>query len=548
MRTSDTIAAARLNGDAPRLQTRTVDVAVLGSHVTTNLLAAILARHGLTVALVPMPGDADAPAGETTVPYTAELFLLLGTRFDVPEIADLAMFDRLPPQLRRSCGVKRSLSFLYHRRGRSQDPREAVQFHVPGEHAEWHLHRPAVDAYTQGLALSYGAVLAAAPPQALEHLGDRVRLLLGDDEALEAACVVDGAARPLVQAPLAPGARHRTRLMTTRMRGVMAFERRVPLARYEHALPFSEGTVLHVFDGGWIQLAPFDNHPEAATGECAVTVSVDPERYPWRAETPDEHLMALLAELPDVRGQFAGASRTRPWHVEESRIGERDAGPSRYVLFDRAALRHDLLLSRDLTVGLELVHAAAAGLLGAVARGEPLGHAALAPVRDLQHGLFTAHDRLVAAARTATGSFELFNAFLRVWLLWSILSALAVKRARLDAAAAGDWSALEQFERGPYWFGIPPSLPGMLDACWRHVEAAGQRQVPHSVAAARIFARLRHGRIVPPLYRFGAPDARVYRFTPARRLLMLAWVKTLAPAEFRRLLTPENVTGGRPAT
>lgn len=546
MRVADTISA-HLNGDGPRLQIRTADVAVLGSHVTTNLLAAILARHGLTVALVPMPGDADAPAGETTVPYTAELFLLLGTRFDVPEIADLAMFDRLPPQLRRSCGVKRSLSFLYHRRGRSQDPREAVQFHVPGEHAEWHLHRPAVDAYTQGLALSHGAVLVAAPPQALEHLGDRVRLVLGDGESLEAACVVDGAARPLVQAPLAPGARHRTRLMTTRMRGVMAFEQRVPLARYEHALPFSEGTVLHAFDGGWIQLAPLDNHSDAGTGECAVTVSIDPDRYPWRVETPGEYLTALLADLPDVRAQLAGASRTRAWHVDDGWIGERDAGPSRYVLFDRAALRHDLLLSRDLTVGLELVHAAATGLLGAAARGEPLGAAALAPVRELQHGLFEAHDRLVAAARTATASFELFNAFLRVWLLWSILSALALKRARIDAATAGDWSALEQFDRGPYWFTVPHSLPGVLDASWNDIEAAGRRQIPNGVAAGRIFARLRRERLVPPLYRFGDPDARVYRFSTARRLLMLAWVKTLAPKEFRRLLTPENVTGGRPA-
>jgi hypothetical protein len=50
---------------------------------------------------------------------------------------------------------------------------------------------------------------------------------------------------------------------------------------------------------------------------------------------------------------------------------------------------------------------------------------------------------------------------------------------------------------------------------------------------------------VPPLYKFGDPAARYYHFTLGRRLLMLAWVKTVAPADFKRLLSRENVTGRR---
>ena len=540
------IASPRVARARPQAPTRTFDVAIVGSHLTTNLLAAILARHGLRVALATTPGDAEAPAGETTVPYTAELFLLLGERFDVPEIAALGSFDRLPPQLRRTCGVKRSLSFLHHRRGRSHDPRESVQFHVPAEHAEWHLYRPAVDDYTRRLALGCGAVAVPAPKSIAERDG-AVHVELGDGEQIEAACLIDGAARPLVAAATAPSTRHVTRLMTTRMRGVAGFEDRVQLSRYEHALPFSGGTTMHAFHGGWIQVAPFDNHPEATTVECSVTVSLDPQHHPARDRTPDEHLAAVLAELPDVRAQLADAERTREWFVDDAWPGTRDAGPSRCVLFDRAALRHDLLLSRELTAGLELTHAAAATLLAAAARGEPLGPDALAPLRELQRGLFETHDRFVAAARAASADFGLFNAFLRVWLLWSILSALALKRARLDAATLGDWSALERFDRGAFWFDVPPALPGLLDRCFADIEAAGRRAVPKSVAAERIFARLRREPIVPPLYRFGDPDARVYRFTLARRLLMLAWVKTRAPAEFRRLLTAENITATSPA-
>jgi FADH2 O2-dependent halogenase len=65
-------------------------------------------------------------------------------------------------------------------------------------------------------------------------------------------------------------------------------------------------------------------------------------------------------------------------------------------------------------------------------------------------------------------------------------------------------------------------------------------------AAGRIFARLRRERFVPPLYAFGDPEARYYYyyyyFTRARRLRMLLWAKTTAPADFRRLLTADNVT------
>ena len=52
----------------------------------------------------------------TTVPYTAELLYLLADRFAVPELADLAMFGRLPAWLQASSGVKQSLGFVYHRR------------------------------------------------------------------------------------------------------------------------------------------------------------------------------------------------------------------------------------------------------------------------------------------------------------------------------------------------------------------------------------------------------------------------------------------------
>src|SRR5215211_3914601 len=112
----------------------TYDVAILGNHLASGLLAAILARHGVRVVLMGAPADQVEPSGDSTVPYTTAVFQLLAERFEVPEIAAFAHFVDLPERVRRSSGIKKSLAFLHHTPGRGHEPRHTVQFHVPGEH------------------------------------------------------------------------------------------------------------------------------------------------------------------------------------------------------------------------------------------------------------------------------------------------------------------------------------------------------------------------------------------------------------------------------
>ncbi|MFL6073179.1 MAG: hypothetical protein ACJ73S_07240 [Mycobacteriales bacterium] len=526
------------------------DVVILGDHLATALLAAILGRNGLRVALVATGTDRELPAGETTVPYTAELFALLGQRFDVPEIGEMAIFDNLPEHVRARCGAKRNLGFLYHRAGRPHDPREALQFTVPGEHAEWHLYRPAVEEYAAGIALKHGVARydSVPVPGGVRVRGGGVEVRLAGGQPLAGEYLVDGSgdasvlpagvAGPDPSAPL-----HRARLLHGRLAGVRPFESVVPLRRYRKAGPWSQGTLTHAFDGGWIQVAPYGD------GTCGVTVSLDPTRYPEAryADTPvppEQEFHQLVGAFPELREQFGEAWAVGPWreYPHWPAIAPQCAGP-RWSLFDRAAGRQDLLLSRDVTMSLELVHATAAALLRTAERGDWADSAPARLAADYQRQLFDCHDRFVAAARTASSDFPLWNAFLRVWLLWTILSALSLKRARLDAERAADWAGVEHFVRGEYWYDVPAGLPELLDGVLTDLEGVRNGLAP-AAAAEDTFHRLRQGRFVPPLYRFGDPDARYYRFTRMRRLRMLVWTKTTAPPDFRRLLTVENVTAG----
>lgn len=541
------VAAA--NGHRPQHE-----VAVVGVHMSTALLATVLARQGVDVVLIPSVVDGTHPAGESTVPYTAELFFLLARRFGVPEIAGMGMFDELPTAIRRTSGVKRNLGFLYHRPGRPHDPGNALQFNVPGEHAEWHPYRPDVEPWLVELAAKSGAHVVPAPAHDI-HVDASGATVLTSAGAVSAAFVVDGSGDPKIAAALSgspdgtpPGSRplrQGVRLLHTHLHGVRPFEAVVSLERYGRANAWHGGTLLHAFPGGWLQVAPFGNHDEGVNSLASVSVSLPPDA---RGADPESAWRYLIDRYPDLGRQFDKAVPTGPWQEDGDRpFAAAVAHGPRHLLLDRAAARHDLLLARDLTMSLELVYAAAVTLIEMSrtrAWGTPGGLSRITQVAWFQADLFDYHDRVVAAARIATGDFVLWNAFLRAWLLWSILSALSLKRARLDgeAGTTAGWSGTEHFDRGAFWFDVPGGLPELLDAVLGDIEAVAAGTLGARQAAEKVFRRLRRNRIVPPLYAFGNPDARFYTFGPARRIRMLLWAKSVAPRDFRRLLTPDNVT------
>jgi FADH2 O2-dependent halogenase len=539
----------RTPGQLAERRPQHVDVAVLGSHLTTGLLASILGRHGVRVALVPSRTDALTLAGETTVPYTAELFFLLGSRFDVPEIQAMGRYSELPASIRATSGGKQNLGFLYHRAGQRQRPAEALQFVVPSEHAEWHLHRPEVDAYAAELARGYGAAVFSSParPGGVQAGPDDVCVDLEDGTRIRAEFLVDGSDDPrLLPSGVAAAdnarPRHRARLLSAVLAGVQPAESYLPPQRCgPGAGPWSAGTLTHVFDGGWLQLVGYG--PDRAT--CGVTVSLDPGRHPVSAETPAAEFRRLTGCFPDIERAFGAATVVRPWQrLQDWPSAVACCSGPRWFLFDRAAGRHDAVLSGDVTVSLEVLHATAGALLD-VARSGNWAGGELNRVGSFQLSLFGFQDRLVCAARTATGDFRLWNAFLRVWLLWSILSALSVQRARLDATAGtrpDGWSGVGRLENGQFWYEVPRGLPQFVDDALAELENVRQGG-PAGGAAERILARLRTEPFIPPLFDFGDPRARLYVFSPQRRQLMQAWVETVAPADFRRLLTEENATG-----
>lgn len=533
------------------------DVALVGAHLASNLLAAVLARRGLRVLLVDCEADARTPAGETTVPYTAEVFFTLARRFDIPELAAFGLTCDLPDRVRRSSGVKRSLSFLYHRAGQPQNPDHAVQFNVPGEHSEWHMFRPDVDAYAHEVACQYGARVPRHRRRISEFArlpgGDGVSVTTEDGVSYRARYLVDaiGMESPIVAKLGGPDPvaelRTRSRVMTAHLTGVQQFEDRVPLAAYPKASPWSVGTISHLFHGGWIQIAHFDNHPEAGTARASVAVSLDPDAFGDLAKDPEAAFRTLLDRFPQLAETFAGAVTATNWTFDElwQRTVTQTVG-ERHFLFERSASRNDFFLSRDVTMAAELVYALAPVLLEA-ARTDDWSPERFAPVAAFQRELIAFNDRIISAARIATHDFRLWNAFSRVWLLWSMLAALSLKSTRNHALRSGDWRPTHRLDEGAFWFALPKGLPELLEQTFAWTEEVREGRLTPGAAADRIWQALDAAPFTPPLYGFADPDDRYYHFTLSKRLKALAWTKTVAPVEFRSMLTKENLTNVPPS-
>ncbi|MFC8521115.1 NAD(P)/FAD-dependent oxidoreductase, partial [Streptomyces sp. NPDC057257] len=406
--------AAAASATAPSPGIPRHKVAVLGAHLGGAMLAAILARAGVDVVLVDSRHDSEIPAGETTVPYTAEVFELLARRYGVPELAALGHFGQLPEQVRRTSGLKSSIGFVYARPGARVRPHQVLQFNVPSEHGESHLYRPDVDAWVHRVAVGHGARVPRNRPALSEVRGEAgdFTVELTDGTAVAAEFVVDmsGPDAPMLTR-LGPGPalrplRHSSRVLTAHLRGVRPLERRVDPG--VGGTPWTGGTTQVVFPGGWIQLVPFGAERTGEEALTSVSVSLDTKLWPQGSASAEEDFHHLVAQFPDLAWQFADATVVRPWTSAEGwqYAATATTGPG-FVVLDRSAVRCDFTLSRDVTLTAELVHAAAAHLIAAHEDGD-WSEARFSGLASLQASLIEHSERLLGTALTATTDFRLW--------------------------------------------------------------------------------------------------------------------------------------------
>jgi FADH2 O2-dependent halogenase len=522
-------------------------VAILGSGLAGSILGACLARNGAEVLIVDAGVHPRFAIGESTIPYTSLMMRMVSERYQVPEVKWLATYEMTYANISTNVGIKRNFGYVYHRPGLRQNPLEVNQFITPrANYTDNHFFRQDVDAFMLSTAVKYGATVKQRTKVVDVDIDDEgVTIIPDSGDPYRARFVVDasGFRSPLAQKlelrQKPTRLRHHSRSVFTHMLDVLPYEKTVPKGIHGNPSPWSQGTLHHIFPGGWLWVIPFDNNPRATNPLCSVGLNLDPRLHPEPEHSAEEEFRRFLASFPSIAPQFADARPVRGW-VRTGRLqySSRQTVGYRWCLTSHAAGFVDPLYSRGLSNSMEIINALGWRLLNAL-RDDDFDVERFAYVQKLEQNLLDYNDDLVASSYTAFGDWHLWDAWFRVWGLQQILATFEAGSAYVNFRSTRNPAALERLERQAPYGALPDYGP--LRSLLRHVidttRAVQEDGADPKAAAAEVMRRIQTADFIPPMFGWEDPENRWSDGTPPRVLRTLRWARTQAPPEIGKLTT-----------
>jgi len=470
------------------------DVAIIGSGIGGSTLATVLARQGLRVIVFEAGAHPRFTIGESMILETSEVMRALAEFYDVPEMAYYSS-ENYYNFIGTQHGIKRHFSFLHHTAGQKQDPRQSLQAVIPKlpYGYEIHIYRQDSDATLTAVAISYGAtVLQNTPVKDVLIQPDGVEIITDKDVRYHAEYIVDASGmRSLLANKL--GWRHRnlkahTRTLYTHMIDVPCYND-AGAAREEYGHPFrlSEGTLHHIFRGGWLWVIPFNNHPRATNPLCSVGLQLDPRIYPMQPDlSPEEEFYSFIRQFPDIENQLKGAQATRAWiRTDRLQYSAQHVVGDRFALLAHAVGFIDPLYSKGLYVTHMSIMLAADLILKAHRTGD-YSAAAFAPLETLTLRYMHMHDQLVAGSLKSWSHYKLWQVYAVVWLLGAYLEYVKLTVTRLRATDRADYLAqLSGLRLAGGGFDAFFTLQEQIDALIDQVDPDDEADVDRTVAEIR---------------------------------------------------------------
>lgn len=466
------------------------DVAIIGSGIGGSTLASVLARQGLSVIVFEGGQHPRFTIGESMILETSEAMRALAEFYDVPELAYYSS-ENFYNYIGTQHGVKRHFSFVHHTPGQRVDPRKTLQAVIPkmpyGH--EIHILRQDSDSFLTSIAISYGAtVLQNTFIKDINVQPDGVEIITSKDKTYHAEYIIDAGGMKSILAQKFNW-RHRdlmshSRTIFTHMIDVPGFnEVTMPHQEYGHPYPLSQGTLHHIFKGGWLWIIPFNNHPASTNPLCSVGLQLDPRLYPQRDDlTPEEEFREFIKQFPDMAAQLKDAKPVRDWvRIDRLQYSAHHIVGDRFALLAHAAGFIDPLYSKGLYVTHAQIFLIADLLIKAKQTGD-YSAKAFASLEPITLDYINMHDRLVASSFKSWHHFKLWNVYAVLWLLGAYLEYLSLITNRYRARNRDEYIQLMQGHKlagggFPLFFDVQEKIDALMDQVNPEDEADVDRTV-----------------------------------------------------------------------
>jgi FADH2 O2-dependent halogenase len=470
------------------------DIAIIGSGISGSTLGAILARNGLRVIIFEAGTHPKFAIGESMILETSETMRAMAELFDVPELAYFSS-ENYMAHIGTSHGVKRHFSYLHHSEGQPQNPTRSLQAVIPKRpHGyELHIHRQDSDYFLTSVAIRYGAtVLQSTPVKDITLQPDGVEILTLQGQIYQADYVVDaGGMRSLLADKFGWRSRDlqaHTRTIYTHMLDLPCYNS-VGLSHEGYGIPFpvSQGTLHHIFHGGWLWVIPFNNHARSTNPLVSVGLQLDPRIHPMRPDlSPEEEFFAFIARFPSIAAQFTGARAARAWaRTDRLQYTATHVVGERFCLLGHAAGFIDPLYSKGLYTTLMSTALLGHLLLDAHRDGDYAAER-FRPLEELTLRYVAAHDRVVANSIKSWSNYKLWAVYSVLWMFGAYLEYVKLLSTRGRATSRADYFAQVQgLSLVGGGFSEFATLSGRIDMIIEAVDPCDEAAVDRAVVEIR---------------------------------------------------------------
>lgn len=446
------------------------DVVVLGGGLMSGTICSILSKNNIDTLMIDNSCHPKFAIGEALVPESSFMFKYLAKKYDIPELDSFSSHWNIMEHISPTSGVKRALSTIYQEEGGSVDIVQIPAISPPlGPDA--HLFRQDTDAYICHAAVKYGtSVLHNTQIKKIDIAEDIVKIELADGGMVNAKYIIDAGGKNSVVADTL-GVRNEgdfktnSRAIFTHMVGVEFVDKYLPREELKTCnFALAQGTLHHIFDGGWFWIIPFGNHPKSTNKVCSVGLVLDNNKYPYTGKDPKEEFYEFAKKSDSLMKQLEGAQTVRPWIGSKEKLQYSiDGAPvgERWALVGPAAAFVDPLYSPGINTTLNFINCLIPRVINSVKNDDYSLDNYKCVVDDWKNSSMM-WDKMIHASYIAFRSSKLWRTWFRLWNVFGFTGNVLITNMMLQYYATGDKTILDRkYEypmNGPFASRLEPCL------------------------------------------------------------------------------------------